>query len=231
MSPPAVACGAALLGTLLTTCACADFSGSVALISDYRFRGVSLSDEKPAAQLGLAYDHPRGWYTGALLSTVQFDNQSRRTQFLPYFGYVQARSGFNWEVGADYYTFTDNHDYDYPEVYFGITSNHLSGRIYYSRKYFGNNSNALYLEINDSRPVIDRLNLICHVGILHPSVASDAASTSKRYLYDLRAGLGIEVHSVNVQLALVVTDSTDASYPVNENQKQNTLVLSLSRPF
>lgn len=230
MSPPALACVVALAGSLLAFNTCAEVSGSLALISDYRFRGVSLSDEKPAAQLGLAYDHPRGWYTGALLSSVQFANQSRRTQLLPYLGYVQVRSGFNWEVGADYYTFSDNHDYDYPEVYFGITSNHISGRIYYARDYFGQKSNALYLEINDARPFIDRLNLLCHVGVLRPT-GSGGTSPSSHHRYDLRAGLGIDVHSVNVQLAWVATDNTDTSYSVNEYRNRNTLVLSLSRSF
>ena len=43
----------------------AQVSGSLTLVSDYRFRGVSLSHNNPAAQLGAVYDDARGWYAGA----------------------------------------------------------------------------------------------------------------------------------------------------------------------
>ncbi|PTQ10851.1 hypothetical protein CLG96_10700 [Sphingomonas oleivorans] len=39
-------------------------SGSVALVSDYRFRGVSQSDEEMAVQGGLTISHESGFYVG-----------------------------------------------------------------------------------------------------------------------------------------------------------------------
>lgn len=231
MSRSVSACVLALVSSLFATGVYADFSGSLALLSDYRFRGVSLSDTKPAAQLGLAYDHPRGWYTGASLSTVQFFNQSQRTQFIPYLGYVQVHSDFNWEVGTDYYAFADNHYYDYPELYCGISAHRFSGRIYFAQHYFGQEANALYLEINDSRPFVNRVNLFYHVGVLHLIGSANTALPSHDYRYDLRVGFGIEAYSVNMQLAWVATDNGYAPYPVDESRNRNTLVLSLSRPF
>ena len=40
-------------------------SGSVALVSDYRFRGVSQSDEEAAIQGGITLTHESGFYAGA----------------------------------------------------------------------------------------------------------------------------------------------------------------------
>ncbi len=39
-------------------------SGSVAIVSDYRFRGVSQSDEKLAVQAGITITHESGFYVG-----------------------------------------------------------------------------------------------------------------------------------------------------------------------
>ena len=114
----------ALCGLLFAVETWAEVSGSMTLVSDYRYRGVSLSDEKPAAQLSVAYDHASGWYAGAFGSTVQLADQSgRNLQMLSYVGYAKrARSGLSWEAGAGYYAFSGAGGYDYPEVYWGLAS-------------------------------------------------------------------------------------------------------------
>ena len=53
------AIGFALLS--LAANASGEVSGTVTVVSDYRYRGVSLSDNEPAVQLGIAYDEARGW--------------------------------------------------------------------------------------------------------------------------------------------------------------------------
>lgn len=45
-------------------------SGNVALVTDYRFRGVSLSDKGFAVQGGLGVDHESGLYTGFWASSL-----------------------------------------------------------------------------------------------------------------------------------------------------------------
>ncbi len=46
--------------------------GNVAAMSDYVWRGVSQSQEDPAAQAELTLSHESGFYAGAFLSTVDF---------------------------------------------------------------------------------------------------------------------------------------------------------------
>src|SRR5215470_11326006 len=46
----------------------AQISASVAAVSDYRFRGISQSDRKPALQGSVAYDHPSGLFAGLFVS-------------------------------------------------------------------------------------------------------------------------------------------------------------------
>src|SRR5439155_7805223 len=60
-------------------------SGSASLVSDYRFRGVSLSQEKPALQLNVLYDDQSGWYAGAFASSVQiFGQHDRHVELVPF---------------------------------------------------------------------------------------------------------------------------------------------------
>ena len=202
-------------------------------MSDYRYRGVSLSDEKPAAQLSVAYDHASGWYAGAFGSTVQLADQSgRNLQILSYVGYAKrVRSGLSWEVGAGYYAFSSAGGYDYPEVSWGFASDHLSGRIYYARDYFRQGSATVYTEVNGARALRDRLHLLGYLGVLRRNSRSTAAYGSGRYQFDVRAGIGIDLDQANLQLTWVATDAANTVYPVSESRNRSAFVVSLSRMF
>ncbi|WZB60617.1 TorF family putative porin [Achromobacter xylosoxidans] len=45
-------------------------SGNAAIVSDYRFRGYSQTDFRPAAQLGIDLTHSSGFYLGNWNSNV-----------------------------------------------------------------------------------------------------------------------------------------------------------------
>src|SRR5690349_12947644 len=97
-------CSAALLLTLSSCAALAQVSGSVALLSDYRFRGVSLSNGKPVAQAGVAYDAPQRWYAGGLVSAVLAGcfPDCGGLQGVVYAGYAARQSnGLAFDVGGD----------------------------------------------------------------------------------------------------------------------------------
>lgn len=223
----------ALWGLLLATQAWAQVSGSAALVSDYRFRGVSLSDENPAAQLSIAYDHSSGWYAGAFASTIELADQAQRNlQTLAYVGYARrVHPGLNWEVGASYSAFSGAGGYDYPEVYCGIAWDKLSGRIYYAPDYFGQGSRVLYAELNGALALRDRLHLIGHVGALQASNRSSASAGSSRYRFDVRAGIGIDLERASIQLTWAASNAASTLYPVNDSRDRHGFVLSLSRSF
>src|SRR3954462_13454357 len=71
-APVASAVAAILIGAVAGSAA-AQLSGTVAGVTDYRYRGVTFSDRRPAAQAGLTYDDASGWYAGAFGSTVRLD--------------------------------------------------------------------------------------------------------------------------------------------------------------
>ncbi len=223
-----------LLALFVAFEASAQVSGSLSLVSDYRFRGESLSDEQPAAQMNITYDHPGGWYAGAFGSTVQLPKQSSRNlQVLAYAGYARrTTSGRSWELGADYSGFSGAGDYNYKEVYVGVASNNLSGRVYYALDYFGQGSGTVYAELNGTRRFQNHTRLLGHLGVLRRTSASATTDGSGRYRFDVQTGVGIDLDQASIQLAWVATRDSNATYgSVDESQHRDAFVLSLSRPF
>ena len=93
-----VACG--LL--LVATAARAQASASVALVSDDRYRGVSLSDGRPVLQFGAGYDADDGGYAGGFLSGARLDGRDAARWQL-YAGRARRfGDGASWDVGAQY---------------------------------------------------------------------------------------------------------------------------------
>src|SRR6266513_1321429 len=48
------------------------FTGKVAIYSEYEYRGISQTSEKPALQLNLDYAHKSGLYIGTFLSNIKW---------------------------------------------------------------------------------------------------------------------------------------------------------------
>jgi uncharacterized protein (TIGR02001 family) len=223
----------ALWSLLLATQAWPQVSGNVALVSDYRFRGVSLSDESPATQVSIGYDHASGWYAGGFAASVDLADQGRRSlQTVTYVGYARrSRPGLSWEAGASYSAFSAAGSYNYPEVYCGIAADKLSGKIYYAPDFFGLGSRVLYAELNGALPLQDRLHLIWHIGAQQATNRNKASVESSRYRFDVRAGIGLDLEMASIQLTWAASNAASVLYPVNARRDRNALVLSLSRAF
>jgi uncharacterized protein (TIGR02001 family) len=231
--------GAALQGViafwllLLAADVCAQVSGSATLVSDYLFRGITLSENKPAAQFAVAYDDRRGWYGGAFASTARFiASSTHNAHIVPFFGYAsRLSSGLTWEAGVDYSAFAGFRRYNYAEAYLGLTYESFNGRVYYSPRYFGQDSGAIYGELNFARPLLDRIRLIAHVGTLWSSGGFAYYGQSDRRLSDARLGIGIDFDQFSLQLAWVGISSPNAAYSLSGARGRNSALLSLSRAF
>lgn len=79
-------------------------SGSLELVSDYRFRGVSLSSGGAALQLGAEYAHPSGIYAGAWGSTIA-DSSGAGVETDLYVGYSGEAAGLTYTVTAFKYLY------------------------------------------------------------------------------------------------------------------------------
>jgi uncharacterized protein (TIGR02001 family) len=226
--------GAAALGLCaFATAASAQFSGTATVVSDYRYRGITLSGKRPAAQLGVTYDNPVGWYVGAFGSTVRFlppvDATTQATAFAGFASRVS--SGVSIEAGGDYSVFDDASRYNYGNVYLGIATENISGRIYYSPRYFGLAASAVYAEINYTHTLVDRLRWFAHGGFLRTSADTFYAQSSDRRYVDGRIGLGVDFDQFQAELAWVGISRAYAGYRITNSTSQNTVMLTLSRAF
>jgi uncharacterized protein (TIGR02001 family) len=97
-------------------------SGNVSLVTDYRFRGVTLSDNSPAIQGGVDLGWESGFYTGAWASSISSADDSIELDLYAGFGNELGDSGLSYDVGVLLYTYpgydSDNFgDSIYPEIY------------------------------------------------------------------------------------------------------------------
>jgi uncharacterized protein (TIGR02001 family) len=227
-------CGAFALWFLFASAeTVAQISGSASLLSDYRYRGVSLSDNRPAAQLALAYDDASGWYGGGFASTVQVGYPTaREVQGVAFAGYARRMpSGLSWEAGADYSAMTGGKSYSYAEVYVGIAAENVSARLYYAPRYFGLKPGVIYGEVNASRELFDRTRLLAHGGVLRNNSQEAYGQPTDRYVFDASVGVVFDFDPFSVQLSWVGISSLNTPYPTIAGGSKNGAVLNLSWSF
>ncbi len=189
----------ALLATILPVNPChAQIAASIAADSDYRFRGISLSDHRADLRLNLSYDGPPilGGNTGyAGLSLITADGPSG---YVAYAGLVsKQRDGRSWEAGLTHLHFQDRDTYDYSEVYAGLITDNFSARLSYSPRYFGRDMSTLYTDLSAGRRLSPHVRVFAHAGALTP-----LTGRYRHERYDLRAGLAASVANYEVQLAV-----------------------------
>lgn len=103
-------------------------SGSVGLVSDYRFRGFSQTSQDPAVQGGITATTSSGIYVGTWGSTVNFANSNLGSEIDFFAGYSkQVAEGVTVDVGLLYYLYpkhkslTGDIDTDFFEPYVNVT--------------------------------------------------------------------------------------------------------------
>lgn len=222
---------AALLLLFAANTVNAQISDNATIVSDYRYRGVSLSHGRPEAQVDVGYDSPNGWYTGILASGVRLDSADTQ-QFVAYTGYAGTLlSGLNWDVGASDVRFVGKSKFNYVEEFVGLTSDHFNARIYFSPRYFDQEARTIYSELNAVYSLQDNFQLLAHVGLLHSLAVSDGAQLKSASRYDGRIGVNAKVADWNVQLAWVAIRKQSTPYPQYDDGNPRAVVLGISYSY
>lgn len=92
--------------------------GSVAVVNDYLFRGLSQTNREPAVQPGIEYDHASGWYVGAWGSNVSWLSDVS-TSAAPVSSSVELDfyAGYRGSLAADWSYDVGLYEYYYPGSY------------------------------------------------------------------------------------------------------------------
>jgi uncharacterized protein (TIGR02001 family) len=185
--------------------AAAQLRGSVAIVSDDRFRGRSVSAGRPALSLDLVYDAPNGLYGGLAASGVA----SRRDGLQPlslqeYVGYARRLpAGPTLDLGATHTNYSEYyHDARataYTELYAGLVTRRFVTHLYYSPDYFGRDLETLYGEVDTAVRPGRGWRLSAHVGVL--GYLSSPPGFAAAVQYDWRLGVATAVKGFELEAA------------------------------
>ena len=203
----------ALMAGVATTQAETEISGNVALTSDYKFRGISQSNEDIAVQGGFDVAFDAGFYVGVWASSVDFDtNNFGFDGSLELDGYVGWASDITDNVGVDvgymYYSYPGDEgpDGDYQELYLKV--NLFGGTLgaVYSDDYYGGTGDFYYLSGDYSFGLGENFSLDLHVGYNDIEKNGGFLDTNTDSYVDYSVGVTTSWLAVDWTLAYVGTD-------------------------
>lgn len=94
-------------------------TGNVSIVSDYRFRGVSLSAGDPAIQGGLTIGHKSGFYIGTWASSLEDTPVYGEMEMDLFAGWKgEVTSNLTLDVGLTYYAYPSKDNGAGPSDYF-----------------------------------------------------------------------------------------------------------------
>jgi uncharacterized protein (TIGR02001 family) len=217
-------------------------SGSLALTSDYAFRGLTQTNRDPALQGGLEYASASGFYVGTWGSNISWlsDGQDSVSSSLEVDGYAGFRGQWgeavSYDVGVLYYWYPGSYpggftDPDTVEGYFSVGWSILT--LKYSHAFtdlFGIDgaSGSGYLDLALSQGFAEKWNFDAHVGHQRVDGYSDLDYT------DWSLGVSRDLgNGFSVALAYVDTNA-DKNLYTNAFGKyvgKATGILTLSKDF
>jgi uncharacterized protein (TIGR02001 family) len=149
------------------------FSGDVGAYSDYRFRGISQTQESPALQADVTATHESGLKLGVWASNVDFNTPHDGSMEVDITAGYQKKLAekVTAEAGAIYYWYPSadrDLNYDYVEAYtsvgydFGVAS--VTASLNVSPDFFGGSGTAYYPHLALQIPLPNQFALDAGIG-------------------------------------------------------------------
>ena len=231
---PAAIAASVLAGATATTVQAAEISANVALVSDYRFRGISQSDEEIALQGGFDLGFDNGIYIGTWGSTVDFDSADGFDGSLELDYYV----GWGMDIGENsaidvgylYYDYPgdDGDEGDYQELYGSFSWRDLTVGMAYSDDYYGGTDTFFYYYAGYSLGLGENLSLDFHLGYNDLEKEGGFLGTDEASYIDYSVGITWSVMGVDLGAAYVGTDLVEEEV-LDTDWGEDTVVLSIAK--
>lgn len=216
-----------------------EVSFNAAVVSDYRYRGISQTRLKPALQGGADYTHnPSGFYAGTWLSTIKWIKDAGGDSSIEWDVYAGQRG----ELGADVSYDVGVLRYQYPSNDLNPSANttEIYGRLGFGPAYvkyshsvtnlFGwsDSKRSGYLDIGADLDVGNNFMVNLHAG--HQRVKNFSAGSYTDWKVGVTKDFGVVIGA----LALIGTNADKVAYASPVNGKfmgKNRLVASVSKTF
>lgn len=155
----------------------------VSLYSEYEYRGITQTSEKPALQLNVDYSHSSGFYLGFFGTNIKWLKDFKELGAIEKDAKVELDffGGYKFEVVKDVMLDVGYLRYEYPgmkptsgnpksntdEIYIGASYGPVSAKYSYSLSdLFGtfNSEGSTFIELNFAQEVAPKLTLTGHIG-------------------------------------------------------------------
>lgn len=230
----------ALLMAAGVSVAQAEVTGNLGLTSDYRFRGVSQTQNAPAVQGGVDYTHASGFYAGnwnSSVSSLMYTNGAGVESDL-YAGFKKELFGLTFDVGS--------YNYFYPRATNGTSSNFDTYELFagvgygpvafkYSQSlsnYFGtaNSKNSGYYSLDLNQPVVGKLSAVAHVG------RTEVNNNSNLNYTDWNVGAAYDLQGWNIAAKYYTNSNRGSSFTTantvnGQRLYKDAVVLSVTKSF
>lgn len=219
------------------------FTGNAGVHSDYRFRGISQTYEKPAFQGGFDVAHSSGFYLGNWNSNIDsefFAGANLEMDF--YGGYKGTAAGLGYDVGVLTYVYPGSKPkIDNTEIYVGSGFGPVSLKFFYPvTDFFGfdDSDGSWYLDASYAYDLGSGFGLVAHVG--YQKLKGDARVTEtnstalRSSIVDYKFGVTYGLGGFVLGLSYIDTNR-NLSFTRNDGRSKTisdgAAVLSLTKAF
>lgn len=224
------------------------FTGNVGLFSEYVFRGIEQTNNKPAVQGGFDLGHKSGFYVGTWASNISWlsDGNPDVSASMEWDWYGGFKLPLPMDFGADFGVLYYWYPGTYPEGYTKPNTTELYAALSWkmlSVKYsqsvtdtfgFPDSKNSYYIEGNLNWDVIDKVNDVMGKVTLIGHVGHQSYKNWGDYTYtDWKVGVSTELWGVTVGIFGTGTDAESAYYTnrFGRNTSANQFVGFVQKTF
>jgi uncharacterized protein (TIGR02001 family) len=219
----------------------AQVTGNLGLTSDYRFRGISQTQNAPAVQGGIDYAHSSGLYIGnwnSSVSSSMYTNGSG-TESDVYAGFKkEIYKGLTVDVGSYNYFYpragAGGDKFNTNELYAGLAYGPVS--VKYNRSisdYFGvaNSKGTQYYQADVAYPIAgSKVSLLAHAG------RTNVANSSNSDYNDFNFGVGYNLAGWDLAAKYYVNNDKTAAFKTantvnGQKLYKDAAVVSVSKAF
>ena len=214
--------------------AVAEFHPTLAVKTDYIWRGYSKTSEHLSLQANLDYEHVSGGYFGITLANVDFDDDEfkdpAKLEITPYLGWTFKLSD-DWRLDAQWtrYFYDGDifgHPSDYNEFYLLLHYNDIfTAHVSFSEDYYNQGHASGNYELTGRYPISDNLEFSTGIGY---------SQVEKIFEYDTLnwdAGLTYYTKYIGFDLryldSVETTDAVVTQWPYDPELIDTTFVFSI----
>ena len=230
-------------------------TGNVGLYSQYVFRGISQTNEKPAVQGGFDLAHKSGFYVGTWASNISWLSDAYPASAPPpapsasmewdfYGGYKGSLPmDFGYDLGVLYYWYPGKYPSGYTspnttEIYAALSWKFLTFKYSWSAndKTFGlpDSRGSQYLDLTASYDVVEKVSDVIGKVTVFGHIGKQYFHNNSFFDYsDWKVGASTEIYGVTVGIYGTGTNAQDAAYTNNygKNISANQFVGYVQKTF